>query len=64
MTTRRTRSKRKGANLRLELYFLRMSQRNLSIATHDAILKLGCEIQELKKELNILKDDIFSKHSV
>lgn len=58
MTTRRTRPKRKLSNLRLELHFLRMSHRNLSIATHDALLRMSIEIQELKKQLKTLTDEV------
>lgn len=58
MKTRKTRSKREKTNLRLELHFLRMSHRNLSIATHDALLRMSIEIQELKQQLKTLTDEV------
>ena len=56
MTTKKTRKMRQKADIRLAIHLLAMRQQNLTVSFNDALLSMLQKIDELQKEIEILKE--------
>ena len=56
MVSKKTRNQRQKADIRLAIHLLAMKQQNLTVSFNDALLSMLQKIDELQKEIEILKE--------
>ena len=56
MVSKKTRNQRQKADIRLVIHLLAMKQQNLTVSFNDALLSMLQKIDELQKEIEILKE--------
>lgn len=57
MVSKKTRTQRQKADIRLAIHLLAMRQQNLSASFNDALLTMLQKIDELQKEIEKLKEE-------
>ena len=61
MVSKKTRNKRKKANIHLAMHILSMRQRNYAEIFNDALVAMSLKIDELHKEIERLKSESYDK---